>query len=138
MFDDCIYFNTQALGRQLERVWTRAFKPFDLTPPQGFMLRAILDKPGRLQSELADELKIARATATRALDGLEARGLVERLPTKRDGRECEIQPTPKAQEIKDELNKASGEITKSLKAQLGASEFASFVGQVKAISDKIR
>ncbi|MHA6643684.1 MarR family winged helix-turn-helix transcriptional regulator [Mesorhizobium sp. A623] len=134
MFDECIYFNTQALGRQLERIWTKAFKPFDLTPPQGFMLRAILAKPGMLPSELAAELKIARATATRAIDGLESRELVERHPTKRDGRECEIRPTEKAQEIKVGLNAASGEITRSLKAKLGNSEFTSFVEQVKTIS----
>ncbi|MHA6687643.1 MarR family winged helix-turn-helix transcriptional regulator [Mesorhizobium sp. A556] len=137
MFDECIYFNTQALGRQLERIWTKAFKPFDLTPPQGFMLRAILAKPGMLPSELADELKIARATATRAIDGLEAREFVERHPTKRDGRECEIRPTEKAQKIKDGLNAASGEITRSLKAKLGNSEFTSFVEQVKTISTDV-
>lgn len=134
MFDGCIYFNTQALGRQLERIWAKAFKPFELTPPQGFMLRAVLDRPGMLQSELADQLKIARATATRALDGLETRGLVERRSTKRDGRECEIQPTPRARAIKDELNRASGEITRSLKAKLGEAEFMAFVDHVKAIS----
>src|SRR6478609_4446260 len=104
MFDHCIYFNTSALARQLERIWTKAFKPFDLTPPQAFMLRAVLDRPAMLQSELADAMKIARPTATRALDGLEAKGLIERRATKRDRRECEVHATASATELKDSLN----------------------------------
>lgn len=137
MFDHCIYFNTTALGRQLDRIWSQAFKRFELTPPQGFMLRAVLDRPAMLQGELADHLKIARATATRALDGLEARGLIERRSSKRDGRECEIHPTAAAVEIKDGLNGASGEATRRLKDRLGDAAFAQFVEQAKAISHAV-
>ncbi|SMD09719.1 MarR family transcriptional regulator [Rhizobium sp. RU36D] len=133
MFDHCLYFNTVALGRQLERLWTRAFQPFDLTPSQGFMLRAVLDRPGMLQSELADTLKIARATATRALDGLEKRGLVERRSTPRDGRECEIYPGEDALPLKAPLNAASAEVTQQLKQRLGEDVFRQFVDQAKFI-----
>ena len=87
MFDHCLYFNTTALARQLEREWAKAFEPFGLTPPQAFMLRAILDQPGLMQSEIARTLTIARPTATRALDGLMAKGLIERRSSARDGRE---------------------------------------------------
>ena len=76
MFDQCLYFNTSALARRLEREWTEAFEPFGVTPPQGFMLRAVLERPGMLQRELSEVLSIARPTATRSLDGLEARGYI--------------------------------------------------------------
>lgn len=137
MFDHCIYFNTAALARQLERVWAKAFRSFDLTPPQAFLLRAVLDRPGMLQSELADALKITRPTATRALDGLEVRRLIERRATKRDGRECEIFATDDAVPLKDPLNAASGEVTKRLKAMLGEDVFTSFVGQAKDVASKV-
>jgi DNA-binding MarR family transcriptional regulator len=137
MFDHCIYFNTSALARQLERIWTKAFKPFDLTPPQAFMLRAVLDRPAMLQSELADAMKIARPTATRALDGLEAKGLIERRATKRDRRECEVHATASATELKDSLNAASGAVTTKLKAILGSDVFASVVEQVKSAGTKV-
>ena len=39
MFDHCLYFNTTALARLLEKEWTAAFAGFDLTPPQAFLLR---------------------------------------------------------------------------------------------------
>lgn len=137
MFDHCLYFNTTALARQLERVWTEAFKPFDLTPSQAFTLRAVLQKPGMLHNELADTLRIARATATRAVDGLVSRGLLERRPTRRDGREWEIHPTSDALALKDQLNAASGAVTERLKAELGEDVFGSFVLQARSIGSHL-
>lgn len=134
MFDRCLYFNSMALGRKLERVWTRAFKPFDLTPSQAFMLRAVLNKPGMLQSELADTLQIARATATRAIDGLEKKDLLIRQTTKRDGRECEIHPTKEAIEMRSSLDEASATITNRLRAEFGDDIFSDFVEQTKSFS----
>jgi DNA-binding MarR family transcriptional regulator len=133
MFDHCLYFNTTALARVLEREWSKAFKPFGLTPAQGFMLRAVLDKPGLLQSELAKELVISRATATRTLDGLQRLGLVERQATERDGRESAIAPTGQALSIKDGLNGASGDVTRRLKKELGAGQFEEAVASVKGV-----
>ncbi|WP_245505230.1 MarR family transcriptional regulator [Neorhizobium sp. S3-V5DH] len=132
-----MYFNTTALARQLERVWSEAFKPFDLTPPQAFTLRAVLAKPGMLHSELADTLRIARATATRAVDGLVTRGLLERRPAERDGREWEIHPTSDALILKDPLNAASGAVTERLKAELGDEVFAGFVRQARSIGSNL-
>jgi len=137
MFDRCIYFNTTALARQLERIWTAAFAPFDLTPPQGFMLRVVLARPGLLQSELAGELRIARATATRGLDGLEAKGLIHRNKTERDKRESSITPTADALAIRDALNAASAATTARMKELFGETAFADFVTQARTIASRL-
>lgn len=137
MFDHCLYFNTIALGRQLERIWTEAFKPFDLTPAQAFTLRATLSRPGMLQSELAEALKIARATATRAIDGLEKKGLLTRRPSRRDKRECEIHPTDEALALHSALDAESAAVTNHLKTLLGNDFFASFVEQAKSIGARL-
>lgn len=133
MFDRCLYFNTTALARVLEREWTRAFKPFGLTPSQAFMLRVVLENPALLQSELAKQLAIARPTATRTLDGLQKLGLVERRSTATDGREYAIHPTASALALKDSLNAASGAVTRRLKKELGAAHFDDTVTKVKQI-----
>ncbi len=138
MFEQCLYFNTTSLARQLEREWTSAFKPFGLTPSQAFMLRVILDRTPILQSELALEMNISRPTATRGLDGLERLGLVKRLASERDGREQEIHPTKKAVEMKDAINAASGAVTKRLKKVLGNSHFEDVVGQLRGISSALK
>jgi MarR family transcriptional regulator, temperature-dependent positive regulator of motility len=133
MFDQCLYFNTTALARRLEREWAGAFDPFGLTPAQAFMLRAILERPGMLQRELAESMSISRPTATRTLDGLQEKGLIERRGLERDGRELEIHPTSAANRMKAALNRTSAGVTARLKDRLGAEAFRVVVSQVKGV-----
>ncbi|MFJ7566313.1 MarR family winged helix-turn-helix transcriptional regulator [Herminiimonas sp. NPDC097707] len=137
MFDHCLYFNTTALARVLEREWSKAFKPFGLTPSQAFMLRVVLKKPGLLQSELARELAISRSTATRTLDGLQQMGLLVREATLNDGRESAIQPTALGHAMQEQLDAASGEVTKRLKKELGIAHFDETVSKVRAVRSVI-
>jgi len=138
MFEQCLYFNTTSLARQLEREWTSAFKPFGLTPSQAFMLRVVLNKASLLQSELASEMNISRPTATRALDGLERLSLIKRVASEKDGREQEIQPTKKAMEMKEGINAASVAVAKRLKKSLGTSHFEDAVNQIRGISSALK
>jgi MarR family transcriptional regulator, temperature-dependent positive regulator of motility len=138
MFDHCLYFNTTALARQLEREWSKAFEPFGLTPPQAFMLRAILDQPGLMQSEIAQALVIARPTATRALDGLATKGLIERRSSERDGREQSVFPTDTAVAIHLLLNEASVKVGRRLKKLLGADDFADTVNKIRGVRSALK
>jgi DNA-binding MarR family transcriptional regulator len=137
MFDHCLYFNTTALARLVEREWTKAFKPLGLTPSQAFMLRVVLEKPSLLQNELAKELTISRPTATRTLDGLQKLGLVERRTTESDGREYGIHPTALAQKMKDRLNAESAAVTKRLKKDLGDTQFDEAVSKMRNIRSSL-
>ena len=133
MFDHCLYFNTTALARRLEREWTEAFATFGLSPAQAFMLRVILAKPGLLQRELAADMSIARSTATRALDHLQAKGLVERSSRDGDAREISISPTAKAHALYDALKLASAAVTNRLKKRLGSAEFGETVSKISGV-----
>jgi DNA-binding MarR family transcriptional regulator len=137
MFEQCLYFNTTSLARKLEREWTQAFKSFNLTPPQAFMLRVVLQKQTALQGELASEMNITRSTATRTLDGLQKLGYIQRNANTEDGRELQIQPTAKALKIKDGLNNASGEVTKKFRKLLSNDVFERVVGEVRAVNEVI-
>ncbi|MEO7731763.1 MAG: MarR family transcriptional regulator [Kofleriaceae bacterium] len=138
MFDHCLYFNTTALARLLDKEWTAAFAPFELTPPQGFLLRLVLDQPGRSQRELAEAMTISRPTATRVLDGLERRTLIVRRASDHDAREQRIHPTAEAEAIHAGLNAASGNVTRRLKQLLGAQRFEQTVGKLREIRTAIR
>ncbi|WP_454832308.1 MarR family winged helix-turn-helix transcriptional regulator [Pseudoxanthomonas wuyuanensis] len=137
MFDRCLYFNTAALSRMLERVWTQAFSPFGLSPPQAFLLRAVLAQPGQLQRELADTLTITRPTATRLLDGLQQRELIERRSSGNDGRELEIHPTAAALAIASDLNRASAAVTRRLQKTLGEQRFGEVVAQMRQVREML-
>lgn len=138
MFDHCMYFNTAALARQLERNWTEAYKPFGLTAPQGFLLRAVLRRPGILQGQLAAELAIARPTATRALDGLVTKKLITRQPSNTDGREIEVHPTARAVALQLPLDKASAAITTRIKRVIGEVSFADLVASVREVRSALK
>ncbi len=138
MFEQCLYFNTTSLARQLDREWTAAFKPFGLTPSQAFILRVVLEKPESFQNQLAREMNITKPTASRVLDGLERLGLIERRQSDVDAREVQIIPTRKAKGLRDGINSASGEVTKRFKKLMGASEFDEVVGKLRGISTSLK
>ncbi len=138
MFDHCLYFNTTALARVVEREWAAAFKPFGLTPPQGFLLRLVLARPGLSQHELAVELTIARPTATRLLDGLQALGLVERREAPHDARHWSVFPTRAAQAIHADLNAASGQVTQRIQRQIGKENFTDTVTKVRGVCSALK
>ena len=138
MFDHCLYFNTAALARQLERNWAEAYKPFGLTAPQGFLLRAVLRRPGILQGQLAEALAISRPTATRALDGLVAKKLVTRQPSNSDGREIEVHPTASAVALLIPLDEASAAVTSRIKSVIGEAPFADLVAGVREVRTALK
>jgi DNA-binding MarR family transcriptional regulator len=127
MFDHCLYFNSSALARLVEREWTAVYAEFGLTPPQGFVLRVILASPGCLSSQVADTLGIARPTATRLIDSLCEKQLVERSQAKTDGREWAVNATQAGLELDRPINNASARIAKTLRAKIGPELFESAV-----------
>ena len=138
MFDHCLYFNTTSLARVVEREWTKAFKPFGVTPSQGFLLRLVLAQPGLSQYEIAESLTISRPTATRLIDGLQALGLVERRASEHDGRHWSVHPTRKAAAMSDSLNAASGAVTRRIQQQVGRGNFEETVGKVRAVCSALK
>lgn len=138
MFDHCLYFNTTALARVVEREWSRAFKPFGVTPSQGFLLRLVLSRPGLSQFEIADALTISRPTATRLIDGLQALGLLERRQAEHDARHWSVFPTVKALGLEDAINAASGEVTRRIQQQVGKENFLQTVGKVRAVCSALK
>ena len=127
MFDHCLYFNSSALSRHVEREWGAVYAGFGLTPPQGFVLRVVLATPGCLSSQVADVLGIARPTATRLLDNLSDKGLVERRQGETDGREWRVYATRAGKALERPINEASAQIAKNLRARVGPELFEAAV-----------
>lgn len=133
MFDHCLYFNSSALARLAEREWTAAYAPFDLTPPQGFVLRVILAQPGCLSSQVAARLGIARPTATRLVESLYQKQLVERRQAQTDGREWGLYPTAAGKALERPINDASTAIAQTLRKKIGPELFESTVSGMHSV-----
>ena len=137
MFEHCLYFNTTSLARQLEREWTQAFQPFGLTPPQAFMLRAVLEKAVISGTDLSQELNISKATCSRTVGGLIELGFVVKIQADEDARVYELHPTDRAKNIHKALNEASGAVTRTIKKMIGAKQFETTVKTLRSISATI-
>ena len=133
MFDHCLYFNASALARLAEREWGAVYAPFGLTPAQGFVLRVVLASPGCLSSRVAETLGIARPTATRLVDSLVEKRLVERRQGESDGREWCVFPTRAGEALNRPLNDASAQIANALRAKVGPDLFESAVTSMSGV-----
>lgn len=133
MFEECLYFNSNALARTVSRIWVEAYRQFDLSPPHAFLLRVVLAKPGLLPRELAAELNLSRSTITRFLDSLEKRGLLVRKPTGKDGRELQVYPTKAAKTIHQKLDDTGKELTRRMGKIVGKDEISQTVTQLREL-----
>lgn len=135
MFEECLYFNSNALARTVSRVWTEAYKPFDLSPPHAFMLRVVLAKPGLMPRQLAKELSLSRSTVTRFLDSLEKRGFLVRKMTTQDGREVQIYPTKAAIEIHEKLDQTGKNLSRLMGKIIGQDDLSQTVSNLRKLQN---
>ena len=71
MFERCIYFNSNAFVRRLNRIWDNAYKPTGLSAPHAYLLRLVCHEPGITQKEAGEHLKLEKSTITRFVSVLE-------------------------------------------------------------------
>jgi len=135
MFEGCLYFNSNALARTVSRVWTEAYKPFDLSPPHAFMLRVVLSKPGLMPRELAKELSLSRSTISRFLDSLEKRDFLIRKMTTKDGREVQIYPTKAAIKIHEELDQIGRNLSNLMEKIIGKDDLSQTVSNLRKLQN---
>ena len=137
MFEKCLYFNSNALARSVTRVWTEAYKKFNLSPPHAFLVRVVLSSPGILPCELVDKLSLSRSTVTRFLDSLEKKGFIRRDALGNDRKEIQVFPTSQAKEIHAELNKIRAFLIDKMDSLFGEKELSEIIGNLRSIRDKL-
>jgi DNA-binding MarR family transcriptional regulator len=95
------------LGRLLESVDTLCLASLDITVSQGYSVMA-LPRDGVVgMGALGEALGVAPSTATRMVDQLVAKRLVERRSAPEDRRAVRVALTPRGQELRRQLGKAT-------------------------------
>ena len=85
------------IERLQRKMFGEIFSAYGLHPSQGMALKVIIRNPGMSQRELADRLRIQRATITVILQKLERGDFIHRQPDPFDQRIIRIFPTPKGE-----------------------------------------
>lgn len=73
----------------------RHIRSLGLTSPQFDVIATLGDTPGMTCRELSEKTLVTKGTLTGVLDRLEARGEIERMPSKKDRRSTMVRLTPK-------------------------------------------
>jgi len=137
MFEKCIYFNTNALVRQINRIWDEAFKPLGLSPSHAYVLRMVLEQPGISMKSLAEELELAPSTVTRFVDSLIAKELLNRQLDNDDKRGTRIFPSSQAKKLHKQLEATGQHLYAEMNKIIGKKTFTELVSNMREIKQKL-
>ncbi|VAW70279.1 hypothetical protein MNBD_GAMMA09-1614 [hydrothermal vent metagenome] len=131
MFEKCIYFNANALVRQINKIWDEAFKPYGLSPAHAYVLRVVLDQPGISMSEIADTLELAPSTVTRFVDSLINKDLLTRISSNNDRRSTQVHPTKRSKKIHLQLEQTGQSLYLKMNKLIGKAAFTDLVEDMR-------
>jgi DNA-binding MarR family transcriptional regulator len=126
MFEQCLYFNSNAFVRRLNRVWDEAYEPTGLSAPHAYLLRLVCHEPGITQKEAGLHLKLEKSTITRFVSVLEKKGFLVR-QTGASGREVSLKASPAGQRLGKQLDAIGADLYKRMRKELGARQFDELV-----------
>ncbi len=93
---------------------------------QWYFLRALWEEDGLTQRELSHRVGMMEPTTVTALNGMEKRGLVERIRNARDRRKMNIHLTDKGRSLREKLMPVEAEVNRLAVAGLSRSEESDF------------
>ena len=130
MFEQCLYFNSNALVRQLNRIWDEAFSDTGLSAPHGYLLRTICHNEGLSQKEISIELQLDKSTVTRFANVLINKKLIRRSASD-DGRENRLYPTANGKKLGIKLDDIGKQLYSNMKKKLGSQRFGGLVKELR-------
>jgi DNA-binding MarR family transcriptional regulator len=89
--------------RAFARAISIELQPFEISSGQWSVLRVLWETEGLSQVELAENMRVEKASLTGMLDVMERRGLISRNRNTEDRRKVNIHLTPRARALKDKL-----------------------------------
>jgi len=137
MFEKCIYFNTNALARQINKIWDDAFKPLGLSPAHAYVLRVVLGQPGISMKQIAKELELAPSTVTRFVDSLISKDFLIRVSDDGDKRGTKIFPSQSAKNIHKKLEQTGQQLYANMNEIIGKKEFAVLITDMRGAHQKL-
>lgn len=87
------------IARALDSISNIEFKEFELAKGHYLYLVRICEQPGIIQEKVAEQIKVDRTTAARAIQKLELNGLIEKRREQSNRKNNYLYPTAKGLEI---------------------------------------
>ena len=136
MFEKCLYFNSNAMVRQLNQVWDAAYQSTGLSAPHAYLLRLVCHQPGITQKQVASELILEKSTVTRFVSALVTKGYIKRQAGV-DGREILLQPSAAGKRLGLKLDDIGKELYTRMRKKLGNTQFDDLVASLRLGSNTL-
>ena len=112
----------QRLARRVEARLADRLQALDLSILQFAIMMTVLERPAQTQAAIGQGFDVPAYAISRALDGLEARGLVERRKSSASRRSFEVHVTAAGQALAPQLTAIVGEVNAGVTRSLTAAE----------------
>ena len=131
--EDSVGHQVRWAHRALQREIEEALRPYGITTGMWYFLRALWEEDGLTQRELSERVGITEPTTVTALNALEKRALVVRVPNSTDRRKSNIHLTRPARELRDLLLPQARMVNATATAGLAAAEIAALTATLAKI-----
>lgn len=135
MFERCIYFNLVTLTRKVGRVWQAEFDRLGLSPSHGYLLFAIVERPEAAQKDLGELLELDASTITRLVEGLEKKGLVEKISR---GKGAKLAVTAAGKRAYFDIKQVMDALYEGMQKRFGPSHFKNFVNDLSEAKKTVK
>jgi DNA-binding MarR family transcriptional regulator len=114
----------RSVNRLLRQAAVQSLARWEITPSQFRALRVLMHHGALRPSVLSEKLGIAPRSTTEVLDGLEAKGLIERRPDPQDRRATLVGPTEQGSVVGEQIRQARGNESERVFAKLSPDDRA--------------
>jgi DNA-binding MarR family transcriptional regulator len=118
--EDMLCFSLGVAMRRISRIYAEALHPFEITPPQLFLLTCLQNDDGRKPCDLADQVCLDASSLTGLIDRTERLGLVVRRPDPTDRRAQRIFLTEQGKSRLRELEPVIAQVQERVEAEFFA------------------
>jgi DNA-binding MarR family transcriptional regulator len=135
--EDCIRFMIGKAAQQVSRRAREVLAPYNVTPVQYAVLKALSDRDPPSGVEIGRRLALDSASVTGVLDRMESLGLVERRPNPKDRRGQLIVASPGAREMLPALDREMDRVNAEAEAVIGEGK-SEFLRSLRDLGDEAR
>lgn len=123
------------LARQFRNAARESLQRWDITPSQARAMQVLMRHRTLRLSDLSEHLHIAARSTTEVVDGLQAKGLVERQPDPNDRRATLVTLTEAGQAIGESIRAARGNEAAQVFDRLSAADQADLARILRKLRD---
>ena len=115
-FEKCLFFSTNSLARNINRISEIEFNSIGLSSSYVFILMIVKEESDISTGKIAQTMNMDSSTITRFIEKLVFQGFIEK---KSEGRSTKISLTQKGEDIQDDIHAAWKRVYEKYKSVLG-------------------